>query len=394
MLENLDIRTLSLTLVLFCWLYGLGLFLTSMGQQRPTATRLWAIAIICEGCGFLLLGLRAYIPEIASVLIANLLLVIAMVLTQRGIESFRQSPPIHWLFHALPLLLMLWGFYHFTFISPNVNARIELISLLLSLLAFSCVWSLRNRGEETLSLARALTGLVFAGFGGFMLLRTFWTLSESSIPDFMQAGALHAFAFLVYLLMISGKSFGFIWMQNQLITNALSALARTDGLTGVLNRRTLLEGLQQELDRTERYTHALTLVMLDIDHFKSINDRYGHVAGDHALVELAKHLRRSLRKQDLIGRFGGEEFVLVLPDTDSDKAFEVIERVRSELERLQIGPQNHPFSITASFGIAEFGRHGNSADQLLQQADSAMYTAKAQGRNRTLLASHATATEG
>lgn len=382
MLNHLDIRTLALTLVLFCWLYALGLFLSSLNQEKKLCSRLWAASIACEGAGFLLLGLREFIPIFLSIIVANLLLVTGMILAQCGIEVFRgkKSFPPWW--HATLLLLVLVLFMQFTFIDPNVNARISIISVILGLQSLICA---RLFMHNTIPLPRWMAIAVFTAFGGFMLMRSILTLLETSIPDFMQAGVVHALALLAYLLFVSGKAFSCIWIHNEEMNQNLRILARTDGLTGVLNRRTLFEELDRELERISRLPRSLALVMLDIDHFKAINDRYGHGSGDHALKVLAECLRQELRGVDLIGRYGGEEFILVLPDADAKTATRITERIRAKIASKLIKSPTGEFSITASFGIAFLGIHGTDADTLTQAADRALYTAKSEGRNRVTI---------
>lgn len=162
-------------------------------------------------------------------------------------------------------------------------------------------------------------------------------------------------------------------------------LAHTDGLTDLYNYRFFQQLLSVEMSRAQRFDRPLSLIMLDIDHFKAYNDLYGHQAGDHALRQLAALLRRSSRSYDLVARYGGEEFVIILPETGKGTASEVAERIRLRLD--QTGPPHHdgrsgrPFTI--SLGIASFPEDATDAGDLLRKADQALYQAKARGRNRT-----------
>lgn len=160
--------------------------------------------------------------------------------------------------------------------------------------------------------------------------------------------------------------------------------ANTDALTGVANRRHAMAMLENEIERASRHGHPLSIAMLDVDHFKSINDRYGHGVGDEALRRIAQICRKHLRKCDLVGRLGGEEFVFVLPETSPDAAMVVVERIRLAISALHLeGTDGH--TMTASFGVA--GWHaGNDADFLLHAADDALYEAKRGGRNQLRLA--------
>jgi two-component system cell cycle response regulator len=163
-------------------------------------------------------------------------------------------------------------------------------------------------------------------------------------------------------------------------------LATTDALTGLMNRRAFLEWSTREALRAHRYRDALTAVLLDVDHFKQINDRRGHAAGDLVLARVADVLGSSVRSCDVVARWGGEEFVIALPSTGLAGATEVAERVRARLEGKVIdGPDGDRIPVTASFGVAELGR-GETIEALVGRADEAMYRAKTGGRNRVATA--------
>src|SRR5690606_6125111 len=157
--------------------------------------------------------------------------------------------------------------------------------------------------------------------------------------------------------------------------------AHTDQRTGPPNREAYNDRLHQEYERWQRYGNPLTLVMGDIDFFKQINDRFGHRAGDKVLQIIAKELRRRIRRTDFVARFGGEEFVMLLPETTLDAALPVLEKVREMVQRLPFHFQGQAVEITMSFGLCEL-RQGLSADEVFDQADQALYRAKQAGRNR------------
>lgn len=162
----------------------------------------------------------------------------------------------------------------------------------------------------------------------------------------------------------------------------LIRLATTDPLTGVNNRRRFLELLDAELARVKRHGSVATLLMTDLDHFKQVNDAYGHAAGDQVLKHYVEIIRRTLRKTDSIGRLGGEEFAILLPGDNTEGALELAERLRSGLEATPIMSGGTLISITVSIGIASLMRTDDTADAPIQRADVALYAAKDGGRNR------------
>jgi diguanylate cyclase (GGDEF)-like protein len=161
-----------------------------------------------------------------------------------------------------------------------------------------------------------------------------------------------------------------------------------DALTGTYNRRYLEEQLALELARAVRYKHALSILLCDIDHFKTVNDNYGHQCGDNVLIKCAEELNKCLRKADWMARYGGEEFIIVLPETDPASAMVVAERCRVALENTSFRGGGKSFPLTASFGVTGVGdQNSDSANltTLIAEADAALYTSKKNGRNRITL---------
>lgn len=167
----------------------------------------------------------------------------------------------------------------------------------------------------------------------------------------------------------------------------LEELATRDPLTGLFNRRQLSYVLEEELERARRYERPMALVWIDFDHFKEVNDSWGHAAGDAVLCSVSRTLQDSVRSVDAIGRFGGEEFVIVLPEMDIDEARDMAERLRQKVSHKPIMlDSGHSVPLTISIGVAVFPMHGHSVDTLCGAADKAMYQAKMRGRNCVVMA--------
>jgi diguanylate cyclase (GGDEF)-like protein len=162
--------------------------------------------------------------------------------------------------------------------------------------------------------------------------------------------------------------------------------ARVDPLTGLRNRRAFMERLELELHRAERYGTRLCLIMMDLDYFKRINDIHGHAAGDQVLVGVARELHKSIREVDFVARLGGEEFIILMPETDLEEARLAAERMRQWVAALRIPWPSGMLACTASFGVAEYSGADMDAMSVLILADQAMYQAKSAGRNRVNLA--------
>jgi two-component system cell cycle response regulator len=166
----------------------------------------------------------------------------------------------------------------------------------------------------------------------------------------------------------------------------MEVLAMRDGLTGLLNRRAIEEYAESEFNLTIRKERMLSVVLLDIDHFKNVNDQFGHKSGDHTLQQVAKILTDSLRNYDRVGRWGGEEFILVLPDTQLNDATTVAERIRVRMAEMKISLENgETISIHVSLGAASTIEQFSSLTKLIDAADQALYKAKQTGRNRVCI---------
>ena len=171
------------------------------------------------------------------------------------------------------------------------------------------------------------------------------------------------------------------------IENArLYEMATLDRKTKLYNHGFFMNRLTQEIERAQRYKTNMTLMILDLDHFKKVNDTYGHIVGDEVLIEVSRTIKRQVRGFDIPARFGGEEFTVILPETNSESAYTVAERLRKAIKELPISSQKGEFSVTVSIGIAGFIHETNMTDEILiEYADQALYYAKEHGRDRVIL---------
>lgn len=188
-------------------------------------------------------------------------------------------------------------------------------------------------------------------------------------------------SFLLISILLSALIY-LSWRRAITVRDRMALMAKTDYLTGLANRRAFLTGTETEIARAQRYGAPVSLLMFDIDHFKIVNDSHGHAVGDLALQHLAACARTSLREVDLVGRWGGEEFVVLLPETDELRAAEAAERLRSTIEATPFRNEQVSIKLTVSIGCATFSNTISTIDALLKQADEALYNAKNGGRNQ------------
>lgn len=228
----------------------------------------------------------------------------------------------------------------------------------------------------------AIVGLSYASVLGYLPYAPVRMASSDPVSDlfWMNSTLFFAAPFLIFLTLMADQMLAW-WRVRE---ERIHQLSRTDALTNLHNRRSILELLEQELTRLRRKPAPLSVVILDLDHFKKVNDTWGHPMGDRVLQIAARVLRESVREGDHVGRYGGEEFMLILPDTRLADAMIVLERCRQQLIAAEVVTDDQDrLQITASFGLVCQDRTPLLASQqLIQHADEALYAAKANGRNR------------
>jgi diguanylate cyclase (GGDEF)-like protein len=171
------------------------------------------------------------------------------------------------------------------------------------------------------------------------------------------------------------------------LVDTLKKQSIRDSLTGLFNRRYLEGAVEREISRLERRGLELGIIMLDVDHFKSFNDIYGHATGDAVLRALGAYLQKSIREEDIACRYGGEEFVLILPEASLEVTYERAEKIREGVKnKVSVTGKNEMLSVSISLGVSVYPKHGKTSAELIGMADSALYKAKAGGRDRTVKA--------
>jgi diguanylate cyclase (GGDEF)-like protein len=177
-------------------------------------------------------------------------------------------------------------------------------------------------------------------------------------------------------------------ISNAVLYEQTKKLAVTDGLTGISNRPNMEKSMLSEFERSIRYNSPLSVILLDVDNFKDVNDAYGHQKGDEILIAVASLLKKACRANDIAARYGGEEFLMILPQSNAQGAFKIAERVREGIMKMSFTGNDSNFSVTTSCGVAELDRDFiKNTDQLIAMADQALYDAKNGGRNKTIIGS-------
>ncbi|MFW6641821.1 GGDEF domain-containing protein [Nocardiopsis algeriensis] len=331
-------------------------------------------------------------------------------------------PPLYSLIIPIPVYLLLQQRTRQTLVHRRVftAASVGLSSFLVSVTWYS-VWSgslvggLRGDAKAVEALASG-PGVVVALLccAGFTVLNTLIVAGAARISNPSRHGmrplwdreavtvdcvelcvgvTIAILAHLsLYLLVIAVPPV--LLLQRSLLYQQLQMAVRTDPKTGLLNAPTWEQEASVEIARARSTRGRAAVLIVDIDHFKRVNDTHGHLFGDQVLLGVATTIAQQLRQSDLLGRFGGEEFVVLLPGSDTGEAWQAAERLRSQVGSMEITVDNVPVSVTISVGVAVVGEHGNDLVELLTAADLALYRAKETGRNRVCMPAGRTAPEG
>jgi diguanylate cyclase (GGDEF)-like protein len=376
----LDPRTLVVASLLAAAMLGtISLaFATMRGSSRVIGP--WGKAMLLLAAGLLGLALRGAIPDWVSIAVANTVIVAALVLALRSLRLFVGSPPRDVAGWSLTGLLFTY-LLSFTVLWPSNGARTIAIAVALAIVAARAALLLQRRGPPACRLSCRFAEIVFWVVAALSAARGAATLVVPS-ENVMAPEALNAATFLAYAGFIIASTLGVMWMEIESLQAELVRSARYDSLTGLYNRGTFLAEFEREVSRSARGGPAFSLAIFDLDRFKLLNDRYGHPVGDRVLKAFADALRASIRKHDVVGRYGGEEFALLMPQTGKDTAVRVAERVRRELEARGVSVDGTRVEVSVSGGIASYGIDGQDWDALLTAADHALYEAKYAGRNR------------
>lgn len=387
MLGKLDLTTLGVALSLVTLSMTLLLFIAAWHAGSEKGLRHWALGNFALMLGLLLNVNQGHIHHSLSIVLANGLMTLGVGVTWLGIRAFKgesqpQSGPI---FAALLVMLLLWIF---RFHIDSFSTRLGVASIVLATMSMLCARELLIPAEQPLRTGYWLAGGVALFCGVGLTLRAIASLTALSPPVAIGDNPLQSATLLGAMVAQIGLASGFILMTHYRTAMALHRLSEKDALTDTLNRRSLHEQATRLLQQANTAQLPVTLIMIDADHFKRINDEFGHQTGDAVLCHMVARIRQHLRSNDLLGRFGGEEFTLVLPGLDTDRAYPVAERIRLALCSQPWHTERAPVPLSVSLGVACSDQQGYLFDSLLGAADAALYQAKALGRNRVELARH------
>jgi diguanylate cyclase (GGDEF)-like protein/PAS domain S-box-containing protein len=502
----MDIRTLSLLLIVTYVLQVAALYIQYRVNQTYHGLGWWSLAYATVAIGFALLQLREVVSSVfVPIILGNALVVLGTFFLYVGVMRFFELKENPWILYSTFAFFFLFFFY-FTYVKDNISARTVIVSVILAGISFLAAQALIVEKPRTIAVSTNFLLVIFLVNGGFSVFRALSVILVAPVTSYFDQTTLQVAAFLEPFIISVLLTYGFIILVNQrlsvetreakdtfelifntsfdatvisrqqdnvienvndgftaltgytraetigkqsweiplwqdqddrqeiaselarkgycenhevifrrkdgteltgdmsskLITlqgsqrilsvtrditerkrleDELRKLATVDFLTGLTNRRRFLELALMELNRSIRYDCPLTLALVDIDRFKNVNDTYEHTGGDKVLLAFVRFCQMKIRMVDVFARWGGDEFVLLLPETNLEDARVVIDRLRADMAALSIDLRGKPVSITTSWGLAGLTGGQETLETLLVQADKALYRAKGQGRN-------------
>ena len=365
--------TLTLVVAVVAW--------RSRSDGLPVFTAGVAVHVLAYGS----VALRGRVDDFSLLVLANVFVSIANALVCEALYVFQRRPSPHlliWSPLALTVLVQPWLY-------GRPEYRVVVMSLILAFQCFIQLRALVQRHRQTVGVGQYLLG-----FNTLVLLAVLCyrvvviAVDARGRPSAEVLQQVQGVTFLVASMMLVVMVLSFIIMTKEAADERNRVLAMRDELTGLGNRRTLLEALDQQSALAQRSGMPMTLLVIDIDHFKQVNDSFGHPSGDLALQGVARLLESSLRRQDVVGRLGGEEFMVILPCTPRDNAATLAEKLRHAVEQTSFAAvDGRRMALTISVGLHEFDPQSETRiEDVIRVADEALYRAKSGGRNRVVVA--------
>jgi diguanylate cyclase (GGDEF)-like protein len=373
-----DISTLAMARAIVAFAGGLVLFMNWWHDRVVRAAFWWAVVLCGTGVGIALLAMHPVLPDWVTTVVGPLILdlcgaltwVAARVFTRGAVKPVTVIAAIVGWFVLLCSTAKFAGQQHAVALGVVVTA---------SLYCAAAVEFWLGRAEKLRGRWPMISLLVLQAIALF-LASIQYANSKLTLPTVGWFGIIH-FVGLVY---VGGAAIFLTMMLNERREMKYKADALTDPLTGLANRRAFLDRAQQMLDRSLRDGGPISLIAVDLDRFKSVNDAFGHHVGDRVLRIFADVLSKALRPADMAGRMGGEEFVAILPGCDIEAALVVARRIRSAFQDDARFVDGHRVEATLSAGVATAPEHGGALTEIMACADEAMYAAKERGRNRVM----------
>jgi diguanylate cyclase (GGDEF)-like protein len=375
---TIDIPTLFLVLMLNCLLVGI-IFLAAWFTNRGAVQIRIGTAALVMAAGVLLLALRGQIPDRLSIDVANALIFFGLGLAWAGVRIFHQRPaPVGFVLAGGVIWLAACAIPAFY---ASFAGRMALGASIAAAYALAAGLEFSRKESEHLKARRPIAILLFF-HAAVLIFRGGYAIFGPPSADLIEGNWLQNLLLAEPTVMLVALSLLGVGLVRERTEVALRRTAETDDLTGVRNRRAIFAEAPAVIAAAARQGRPVALLLFDLDHFKTINDRFGHSAGDDTLRAFARIASGAIRETDFFGRIGGEEFAALLPGADEQTARFIAERIRLDFSRAALAPDGA--SATVSAGVAAAKAADTDFEKLYARADKALYEAKRTGRDRVI----------
>jgi diguanylate cyclase (GGDEF)-like protein len=383
----LDLHTLHVEHALLLAVYTLLTFMNTRMHRGTAGVSYFPVFALCACVGAVLVAMRGVIPDAYSVVLGSLMFPIGYVFLDRSMTEFLGHGKAQWRIQVGLAVLAAGAMAYWGVIQPDTSRRLMALSVILAAQLGMTAYFVVTQTPEYMRNAGWMMALVLALLCVGNLVRLASLFLQAVPNDYLKGGPMLAWSVMNTSVLQGGIIVAFVWMTAARLHHDVEVQALTDSLTGLYNRRALESMAERAIAASRRSREPVSAILFDLDDFKTINDSFGHLCGDAMLVAIARCLEQETRPGDVVARWGGDEFALLLGRTNLEAAKALAQRLQNAIERLRVRYHRDEVSTRASFGVGELTDSALGWDELILKCDRALYAVKDSGGNTVIAGS-------
>jgi diguanylate cyclase (GGDEF)-like protein len=383
----LDLHTLHVEHALLLAVYTLLTYINTRMHRGTAGVSYFPVFALCACVGAALVAFRGVVSDAYSVVLGSLMFPIAYVFLHRSMTEFLGWGKLQWRVQVGLAVLAAGAMGYWGIIQPDTGRRLIALSIILAVQLGMTGYFVARKTPDYMRNAGWMMALVLALLCVGNLVRLVSLFLQTVPNNYLKGGPMLAWSVLNTSVLQGGIIVAFVWMTAARLHHDVEVQALTDSLTGLYNRRAIESMAERAIAASRRSLEPVSAILFDLDDFKKINDSFGHLCGDAMLVAIARCLERETRPGDIVARWGGDEFVLLLGGTHLEPATALAQRLQSAIERLRVNYHGDEVSTRASFGVAQHTDSTQGWEELMLKCDRALYEVKDSGGNTVLAGS-------
>lgn len=380
-----DMRTITILIWIYNLFFGILIFILSKKTNRIKGLDYFGIAFFSLGLSFMLIGFRDLIPDFFTIIIAHQLICFGNIYLYLGAKKFKKIECKWRITDTIIQFSYFLIFLFYTYNNNNVNVRVIVYSFYEIFHMTRIILVLNLKTHVLIKKSLRYLSTIFVMTIILSILRIIDSIYGIQLQSLMDSGTIHTSFALVVQLTPFVVIVGLLWVSNIINESELEEIALIDQLTGIYNRNAIIKLASSEFERNARTLVPVSVVMFDIDHFKKVNDTYGHLAGDVVIKRIAQIIKINIRDYDFFGRYGGEEFMMIMQEIKTDELKNKLNKLRMIIESMDFIYDSNIIKITISFGAYTTEKQPYDFQEAIKQADIALYKAKNNGRNQVII---------